>query len=272
VKVIVTGATGFIGQHLVPLLLQNNYEVIAVARDEEKAKRLSWFNDVQFIPYDFHKEEKKIKISAGDGLIHLAWQGLPNYNALFHFEENLLYSYAFIKKLVLSGVEQVLMTGTCFEYGLKSGPISSNTKPCPINPYGFAKDCLRQYLEFFKKEKSFVFQWARLFYMYGRGQNPNSLTSQLEKAIENNLPDFNMSDGEQLRDYLSVEEVARQIFDLYQSKIEGTYNICSGKPISVRRFVEEYLAKRNSKMQLNFGHYPYPEYEPMAFWGVRDIK
>ncbi len=271
-RVIVTGATGFIGQHLVPILLRNNYEIIAIARDEEKARNLSWFNDVQFIQCDFHQEEIEIKVMQADGLIHLAWQGLPNYNSPFHFEENLPKSYRFIKNLISQGVQQVLITGTCFEYGFESGAISSKTKPNPINSYALAKDCLRQYLEFLSKNESFVLQWARLFYMYGAGQNPNSLIPQLDTAIENNLSHFNMSGGEQIRDYLPVEQVVQQLFDLYNSSAAGTYNICSGKPISVRRFVEEYIEKRNSNIKLKLGYYPYSGYEPMAFWGVRDIE
>lgn len=271
-RVIVTGATGFVGQHVIPLLLQNNFDVVATSRDVAKAKTFSWFNDVQFISYDFHKDENKINVKEGDGLIHLAWQGLPNYNSLFHFEENLSCSYRFIKNLISNGVGHVLVPGTCFEYGWQSGPISSKTRTSPVNSYAVAKDFLRQQLELLTKEHQYVLQWARLFYMYGKGQNSNSLISQLDIAIKNDLPEFNMSGGEQLRDYLSVVEVAQQIFDLYNSKKAGTYNICSGKPISVRRFVEEYVAKNNSNIKLNLGYYPYSDYEPMAFWGVRDIE
>ena len=118
-QVIVSGATGFIGQHLIPLLLADNYQVIAIARDLKKAQTSDWYKEVQFIASDFHKNEISIKIQQGAGLIHLAWQGLPNYNSLFHFEENLPFNYNFVKSLVLSGVRQVLVTGTCFEYGLQ---------------------------------------------------------------------------------------------------------------------------------------------------------
>ena len=206
------------------------------------------------------------------GLIHLAWQGLPNYKSLFHFEENLNFNYKFIKTLVLSGVRQVLITGTCFEYGFQSGPIASTATPLPNNPYALAKDSLRQQLNFLSKEHSFRFQWARLFYMYGEGQNPKSVLSQLDTAIKNNETVFNMSGGEQLRDYLPIEAVAQQLFDLYVSGSTGTHNICSGKPISVRRLVEDQINKRGSTIKLNLNYYPDNDYEPKAFWGLRDIK
>ena len=270
-EVIVSGATGFVGQHLIPLLLDDNYQIIAIARDRKKAQTFDWYNEVQFIASDFHKNETSIKVQQGASLIHLAWQGLPNYKSLFHFEENLPFNYNFVKSLVLSGVRRVLVTGTCFEYGFQSGPIPSTAKTQPNNPYAAAKDCLRQHLEFLAKEHPFNFQWARLFYMYGKGQNPKSVLSQLDEAIDSNATEFNMSGGEQLKDYLPIEDVAQQLFDLYKSNRAGIFNICSGHPMSVRRLVEQRITERGSAIKPNLGYYPYPDYEPMAFWGVRDI-
>lgn len=271
-KVIVSGATGFIGQHLIPILLKNNYEVIATARNLTKAKQFEWYKDIKFIPSDFHKEQTTISVEQGTGLIHLAWQGLPNYKSLFHFEENLPHNYNFVKLLVSKGVKHVLITGTCFEYGFQSGSISSSSEPQPNNPYALAKDNLRQYLEFLAKELPFTLQWARLFYMYGKGQNQKSVLSQLDTAIDSGTPEFNMSGGEQLRDYLPIEAVAQQLFDLYNKEKAGTYNVCSGQPISIRRLVEQRIAERSSNIKPNLGHYPYPDYEPMAFWGIKDIQ
>ncbi|MCD4680088.1 MAG: hypothetical protein K8S00_06855 [Bacteroidales bacterium] len=77
-----------------------------------------------------------------------------------------------------------------------------------------------------------------------------------------------MSGGEQLRDYLPVEKVAENIIKIsMQDKIDGIINCCSGKPISIRNFVENYLEKANQNIELNLGYHPYPDWEPMAFWG-----
>ena len=111
---------------------------------------------------------------------------------------------------------------------------------------------------------------STVLYVWKRA-NPKSILSQLDTAIENGDSVFNMTGGEQLRDYLPVEAVAQQLLDLFLSRKEGTYNICSEKPISVRRLVEERIRERSSAIKLNLGYYPYPEEEPMAFWGVRDM-
>jgi dTDP-6-deoxy-L-talose 4-dehydrogenase (NAD+) len=139
----------------------------------------------------------------------------------------------------------------------------------PNNPYGYAKDALRKQLQFLQCIKPFNLTWARLFYMYGEGQPNSSLYPKLKNSILSGDKVFNMSGGEQLRDYLSVEEVASQITCLAMTADNtGTVNICSGKPVSVRKLMEQWLQENNWEIELNLGYYPYPDYEPMAFWGA----
>jgi dTDP-6-deoxy-L-talose 4-dehydrogenase (NAD+) len=109
---------------------------------------------------------------------------------------------------------------------------------------------------------------VRLFYIYGKGQNPNSLFSQLEKALANGDRVFNMSKGEQVRDYLPVEKVAENIVRVARQRATtGIINCCSGNPVTVKAMVEDYLARNQKTISLNLGYYPYPDYEPFRFWG-----
>jgi dTDP-6-deoxy-L-talose 4-dehydrogenase (NAD+) len=273
VKVLVTGATGFVGRHVVQALLARGCEVRAVARNAETAADLSWINAVEFIAADIHAPTLNIQaLTDGvDALVHLAWPGLPNYQALFHFEHNLMADYRFIKSAVEAGVSQVLVTGTCFEYGLQSGPLSEQSAPQPSNPYGLAKNTLRVFLQNLQQAQPFTLQWARLFYLHGEGQNPNSLLAALDRAIDAGDDSFNMSAGEQLRDYLAIETAAGYLAAILQQReFDGVINCASGQPISVRALVEQRLQARGSSIRLNLGHYPYPTHEPMAFWGVTD--
>jgi dTDP-6-deoxy-L-talose 4-dehydrogenase (NAD+) len=172
--------------------------------------------------------------------------------------------------MVEAGLTSLLVTGTCFEYGMQSGALSEDMPTKPNNPYAYAKDALRQQLEFLKSIQPFNQTWARLFYMYGEGQPSTSLYPKLKEAISLGDKVFNMSGGEQLRDYLPVTEVALQIVRLAIAQRDlGTVNICSGTPISIRRLVEHWLQENNWKIELGLGYYPYPDYEPMAFWGDR---
>ena len=272
-KVLVTGATGFVGRHLVSALLARGHSVRAVARDPEAAGKLPWIDEVEFVAADVHAADLDIaRLTQGvDALAHLAWPGLPNYQALFHFEHNLFADYRFIKQAVEAGVPQVLVTGTCFEYGMQSGPLSEATPAQPSNPYGLAKNTLRLFLETLRQQLPFNLQWARLFYLHGEGQNPNSLLASLDRAIEAGDSHFNMSAGEQLRDYLAIEVAADYLARLLELRdFSGVVNCASGRPIAVRTLVEQRLRERGSSIALNLGHYGYASHEPMAFWAVAE--
>lgn len=269
-KILVTGATGFVGQYVITELLAHDHDVVAVARNLRRAMEMPWYDQVRFITCDLHDPalDPVATLGVPDAMIHLAWPGLPRYKELFHFEQNLPMDYRFIKNMVSGGLRQVLVTGTCFEYGMQYGALTANTPTSPNTPYGLAKDTLRRFLQELQVKQPFILQWVRLFYLYGSGQNPNSLLAQLDREIDAGSETFKMSGGEQLRDYLPVTQAARYLAILVeQSNHVGIINCCSGKPVSVRGLVERRIAERGASIRLNLGHYPYPDYEPMAFWG-----
>jgi len=269
-KILVTGATGFIGQHVVSQLIFRGHSVVAIGRDEDIACSFEWYKQVEFICFDISSVHNNLieRLTQCDATIHLAWNGLPNYEELFHFEKNLFADYFFLKSLIKNGMKHLLVTGTCFEYGMKNGCLSENTPTEPSNPYALAKDTLHKFLVNMQQKEFFSLQWARLFYIYGEGQGANSLLSQLDRAIDNGDLSFNMSKGDQLRDYLHVEEVARRLVLLLENpNYNGVTNICSGEPISIKQLVEEHIKKRGVQMQLNLGFYPYSDFESKNFWG-----
>ena len=271
-KVLVTGATGFIGNYVVPELLRHNCFVIATSANEQKAKQLSWFKQVTYLPFDFAQSDPDINyyhfFRQPDLMIHLAWEGLPNYKSSFHIEENFPRHLYMLTNLIKNGLMDLTVTGTCLEYGMQEGSLTEDMPALPSNPYAIAKNELRRSLEALQPNYSFSFKWVRLFYMYGKGQNPNSLLSQLDKALADNDEVFNMSGGEQTRDYLPAEKVAGYIVKIaLQKKITGIINCCSSRPQTVKQFVENYLKKTNRSIKLNPGYYPYTDYEPMHFWG-----
>ncbi|HEY0433084.1 MAG TPA: NAD-dependent epimerase/dehydratase family protein [Chitinophagaceae bacterium] len=270
-KVLVTGATGFLGNYVVNELLAAEHTVIATARSEEKAKEMPWYGRVTFIAYDlrsplpancfqyFHEPETAI---------HLAWEGLPNYRADFHVTENLPRHLDFLEHLVAGGLKDLTVSGTCLEYGLQEGMLNEAMETHPVTAYAIAKDRLRASLEQVIAQHRGSLKWVRLFYMFGKGQHPNSLLSQLDRAIANKDSVFRMSGGEQERDYLPVEAVARALVRIaLQDKVDGIINCCSGQPVKIIELVRNYLSEKRAAIQLETGYYPYPDYEPMAFWG-----
>lgn len=267
-KVAVTGATGFVGRHVLAELETRSVESVALLRPSSaKALEYSRCSIVQFDLYNAPPNAFEL-MGRPDVVIHLAWSGLPNYNSLHHFEHELSVQYRFLKNLIESGLQTLVVAGTCAEYGMQPGMLSEEMAGRPSNSYGFAKDTLRRQLDYLKAVHPFQFTWTRLFYLYGEGQHESALLPQLRKAVERNDQIFNMSGGEQCRDYLPVAEVSRYLVLLALAEKDiGAINICSGIPISVRELVEGWIKENDWSIRLNLGHYPYPDYEPMAFWG-----
>ena len=264
-KVAVTGAGGFVGSHVVEALSRiGDVEIVAAARREIPADRLpAGVTQVRLDiasagPADFDR------LGRPDRLVHLAWDGLPNYRSERHVETELPAQLRFLEAMADGGMTSLLVAGTCYEYGLAEGELSEDRETAPVTAYAEAKVALHRRLD----ELPLDLIWTRLFYLWGPRQAPGSLLPQLRAAVERGEHSFAMSKGDQLRDYLPVEEAARMLAELaMRGGNPGAVNICSGRPISILALVEQWLEENGWEIALDLGRYPYPAYEPFAFWG-----
>jgi dTDP-6-deoxy-L-talose 4-dehydrogenase (NAD+) len=267
-SVVVTGASGFVGRAVLAALAARGIRPTAVTRDRRRLADLEL--DLAIVEGDIGASDLAFiaQVARHDILLHLAWDGLPNYKSIHHFETELPAQYRFLKAAVAAGLRSIVVAGTCFEYGMQAGRLVETAPAQPTNPYGYAKDALRRQLSFLKQETPFALTWTRLFYMYGTGQNPKSIYSQLAAAVGRGDEYFDMSAGEQIRDYLPIEAIADRLARLaLLGREAGIVNICSGEPRSMRGIVESWLRDNGWRITLRLGRYPYPDYEPFAFWG-----
>ena len=267
-KIAVTGANGFIGRHILATLLKQPVEVTALVRSSTTSQTTLPAANIIHLDIENPPSNAYEYIGSPDVLIHLAWNGLNDFRSLLHYEHELQSHYKFLKGLIKAGLPSMVVSGTCLEYGLQSGPLQEGMDTRPHTSYGLAKDSLRIQLQFLKQHVNFNLTWARLFYLYGEGQSATSLYPQLQRAVTRGDKIFNMSGGEQLRDYLQVDTAADILVKLALKKQNiGIINVCSGQPVSVRKLVEAWIKDHDWPISINLGHYPYPDYEPMAFWG-----
>jgi len=267
-KIAVTGASGFLGRHVTTELIQRGHAPVLATRDP--ASLATFLPHATVVQLDLHHPPQNPFAALGHPniLIHLAWQGLPNFSSLNHLEFELPVHIRFLKSLISSGLRTLAVTGTCLEYGTTSGLKTESMIAEPSTAYAVAKNTLRNYLQLQQANNSFNLVWHRLFYLYGPGQSPQSLLPQLTRAIAGGETTFKMSGGEQIRDFHHVSSVAHEIVSLaLKQQPFGIVNGCSGQPTSVRTFVERYLADNHLAIKLELGHYPYASYEPFAFWG-----
>jgi nucleoside-diphosphate-sugar epimerase len=273
-KILVTGATGGLGSLIVNNLLSRGFDVIATSRDHEKAKLSDFYPKVKYISYDIN-EVSDVNLfeyfEKPDSVIHAAWEKLNEYKNEIHITVLLENHKKFILNLMKNGLKDFNCIGTCYEYGLREGVLVEDFKPEPTVAYSIAKNLLREFLEREIVNYKMTYKWIRVFYVFGEVKGRKNLYTQLISAIQNGEKTFNMSGGEQVRDFLSSEEIADIIVRIsIQNKVTGLINCCSGKPVKLKDYIIDFLKRNNYNIELNLGYYPYTDYEPMETWG--DIK
>jgi nucleoside-diphosphate-sugar epimerase len=265
--ILVTGASGFVGRHVMRALKNRGIAACGTGRHPASA------GDAPLIHLDLDRTATLPgidQLGRPEAVVHLAWGGLPHFKSQHHLDIELDTQWRFLEHLVKQGLERLVVAGTCLEYGMHEGELTESMPAMPSVPYAQAKLQLCKRLEALSLRKPFAFTWARLFYMHGAGQAPNSLLPALHAAAERGDTEFPMSGGEQLRDYLPVSEVAATLVQLaLQQRGQGIVNVCSGWPISVKSLIASTIASQGWSIQPRFGVYGYPDYEPMAFWGSR---
>jgi len=269
-KVAVTGASGFVGQHVLRSLKSTGADIVAVLRPS--SERRVEEDSIEVISMDLADcgPDAFGRIGRPDTLIHLAWDGLPHYQSQHHIDSELPIQQAFLGSCIHSGLKHLIVTGTCFEYGLQSGELHEDLPTNPVTAYGRAKDLLRRDLERLQRQHGFGLTWLRMFYLYGPGQAATSLYSQLLMAVASHDTSFAMSPGDQLRDFMPAQEAGRSIAQFGLRDIDGgIVNLCSGNPTRIVDIVRSWLRASNASLDLTMGALPYPDYEPFAYWGSR---
>lgn len=263
--IAVTGASGFIGRHVVAALRARGIGVVALGR-----RPLQEASDLRWVSFDLAAPvaqgiEVLRKVEA---LVHLAWEGLPNYGSARHINQELPRQRTFLDAALLAGLRRLVVAGTCFEYGMREGELHERLEPAPANPYGQAKDALRRHTEAACASHGCGLVWARLFYLYGEGQAPSSVWSQLNDHIRRGESSFPMSGGQQVRDFLPIGTAADMLVRLAQGKqATGVVNVCSGQARTLEHTVRSWIVERGWDIRLELGRFPYTDYEPFAFWG-----
>ncbi len=262
-KILVTGANGYLGQGVVKALLDNGHSVVAADFKtnyvDDRAEKM----DCDL----FSVEDPYTYFGKPDVLLHLAWR-----DGFVHYSENhiadLPKHYHFLKQMVDAGIAKISVMGTMHEIGFFEGSINENTPCHPMSLYGIGKDALRNCVAMMTNGKHTNWQWLRGYYIVGHSEFGCSIFSKITAAEKEGKTEFPFTMGQNQFDFIDYDDFCAQVAAAVgQDEINGIINICSGKPEKLADRVERFIKENGYGIKLKYGAFPDRPYDSKAVWG-----
>ena len=236
--ILVTGAAGYIGRHVVKNALDRGYRVIAADFNFKGVDERAEFCDE---PLFSGEPDLYKKLGSPDICIHLAWRDGFRHNSAAHMKD-LSSHVTFLNTLVEGGLQGLSVMGTMHEVGYWEGAINEST---PCKPH-----------------------WLRAYYITGDEAHGSSIFAKITQAEQDGKATFPFTSGSNLYDFIDVDELANMIVAAsVQDRINGIINVCTGKPMSLADRVEKFLRDKNYKIKLDYGAFPDRPYDSPGTWG-----
>ncbi len=270
-RVIVTGATGFIGRHSIMPLLERGYEVHAVSSSPQTPSPFLDIHQHQCDLLDPIQTQNLIQKVSPTHLLHFAWYVAPG--RYWTSPMNLNWVQASLNLLQVFhkyGGQRVVMAGTCAEYdwsqqichGICQGVC--HEEKTPLNPstlYGACKAALYQIMQAYTKEVGLSSAWGRIFMLYGPHEYPTRLVPGIIQSLMRQEV-AKCTHGKQRRDFMHVSDVANAFVTLLDSTLEGAINIASGESVTLKTVIEKIASKFQLPDHIHYGAINSPPNDP----------
>lgn len=270
-RILITGATGFVGLPVAQQLATLGHDITCVIRAGSEARleglqaQIVTCDDLFAQSADWWADQ----MADIDTVVHLAWYAEPGkYLTSVRNLDCLTGTLAMAKGAAKAGVRRFVGAGTCFEYDLSVGYLSVDTPLAPETPYAAAKVAAFTMLTAWCATAGIEFLWARLFYLYGAREDARRLVPQLHDKLARGVP-VDLTRGTALRDYIDVQDAAALLVHDITGAHTGPTNICSGHGVTIRALAEGIADQYGRRDLLNFGAYPENLTDPPVIVGVR---
>lgn len=263
-KILVTGAAGYIGRHVVKTALDQGHEVIAADFAFKGVDERAEFCDV---PLFSGARNIYAQLDRPDICIHLAWRDGFRHNSHAHMKD-ISAHVTFLNNMAAGGLPALTVMGTMHEIGYWEGAIDENTPCNPQSQYGIAKNSLRQSLMLSLAGSPCTLHWLRAYYITGDEVHGSSVFAKLTQAELDGKTSFPFTSGRNLCDFIDVDELARMIVAAsVQTEVNGIINVCTGQPVPLAERVEAFLREKGYKIKLDYGAFPDRPYDSPGVWG-----
>lgn len=268
-KILVTGANGYLGRGVVEQLCAAGHWVIAadfktdLVCDGAEKRSCDLFQIED--PYAYFGEPEI--------LLHMAWRDGFVHNSAAHMED-LAKHYRFLERMMRSGIRRAAVMGTMHEVGFYEGSIQADTPCNPMSLYGISKNALRSAVQLLSEQTKVPFQWLRGFYIVSSDTHGASIFSKIAAAAKDGKKEFPFTTGQNQFDFIDYDEFCLQVAAaVTQDRVNGIINICSGKPEKLADRVERFIRENRFDITLRYGMYPDRPYDSKAVWGSdREIR
>ncbi|HVM63081.1 MAG TPA: NAD(P)-dependent oxidoreductase [Verrucomicrobiae bacterium] len=259
-KVLLTGAVGFIGSHITRELVRQGHEVHALdLPGVDRSRVADVAASLRFVEADLLAPSVALPDWRYDLCIHLAWFVVPG--KYLHSPENQQWidaSLRLARRLRDEGCQRFVAAGTCFEYATSDPPQSESTPTGPTTIYAQSKLGLFRALP----SVGIDFAWVRFFYQYGPYEDPRRLVPVVINRLLGG-EEAKLVTGDRIRDYLHIADVASAVCAVAQSQLTGAVNIGSGVPLTTRDLALKIGELLGRVDLIKLGAYPEPPTEPM---------
>ena len=271
-RVLVTGATGFIGRQSLAPLLKRGFHVTAVtSRDPIPAP-----TEVQWLHADLmdsRQVRSVMETVRPTHLLHMAWYATPGH--FWTSQENFRWvkaSLDLLDEFARNGGQRIVTAGTCAEYEWTHGCCVEDQTPLrPTTTYGVCKGAFQAMQSAYCRKAGLSSAWGRIFFLYGPYEHPKRLVSSVILSLLRGEPAL-CSHGRQIRDFLHVADVGDAFAALLASDVEGAVNIASGQPVTLRHVAETMARLLGRETSLQFGAVAAPNDPPLLLADTRRLR
>jgi nucleoside-diphosphate-sugar epimerase len=237
-KILLSGATGFIGSNISNQLLRNGYDVYATHRNTSSFEKCSpFFNQINWINTDKTGWKEEVKALNPDQLIHAAWEGIEvqDRNNWSIQIRNFWFSKEYFDLAKECEIKRIIALGSQAEYGIQDIPVTETTVPRPNDAYGAVKTLTANYLRNLFEGSSTEWYWIRVFSVFGNGENSKSLIPMVITRLLKNEP-VKLTSCEQRYNYLHIDDFVASLLKVVESKgnKSGIYNICHSRTVVLK--------------------------------------